>query len=276
MTTSKITTRIVSNSSTTTLDSDSVEDDCDIIEDSDSDSKPKINDNNIEVIKSYPTRSRTTINNQQNNYQSTIIDTNVFDTENDSIPVGKSTDNDNNQDEAFKEPWFNDMREQFWFPFLDMLPKESKFDVELSGKFLLFKSILDKCAVIGDKVLLFSRSIYTLNYIENFLNHLHITNERLYQSQCESRRQLREVLLANGDDDDTYIPEPVKWIRDQDYFRMDGQTEITTRKRYAKVFNDKSNLRARLFLISTLAGGVGINLTGSNRVIVFDASWNPR
>ena len=145
--------------------------------------------------------------------------------------------------------------------------------------FLILKFILDKCGEIGDKILLFSRSLYTLNHIEKFLNYLQIENEKEYQKQCESRRQLRELLSSNGTNDhvtDESIPEPIEWVRDQDYFRMDGQTEVTARKRYAKAFNDTTNFRARLFLISTLAGGIGINLVGSNRVIVFDASWNPR
>ncbi len=65
------------------------------------------------------------------------------------------------------------------------------------------------------------------------------------------------------------------WKKDKDYFRMDGGTELNKRSDHIDKFNNKSNKRARLFLISTKAGGIGINLIGANRCIIFDASWNP-
>ena len=53
--------------------------------------------------------------------------------------------------------------------------------------------------------------------------------------------------------------------KDWDYFRIDGS--ICSKKRNIQIdrFNSKDQPRARLFLISTRAGGIGVNLVGANR-----------
>jgi SNF2 family DNA or RNA helicase len=54
-----------------------------------------------------------------------------------------------------------------------------------------------------------------------------------------------------------------------------GKVSIKQRAADIKSFNEPENTRGRLFLISTMAGGIGINLYSANRVIIFDVSWNP-
>lgn len=56
------------------------------------------------------------------------------------------------------------------------------------------------------------------------------------------------------------------------FLRMDGTTNISTRQSLVDEFN---NGDYDLFLLTTRVGGLGINLTGANRIIIFDPDWNP-
>merc|ERR1712032_728019 len=134
-------------------------------------------------------------------------------------------------------------------------------DVLLGSKMILLMDILKECAMIGDKILVFSQSILSLDLIEEFL-------EKIHNQQELANRKKKTKDADTLDELDTWVP-------GKDYYRMDGSTAADTRKIWCKYFNKESNHRMRLFLISTKAGGLGINLVAANRVILFDASWNP-
>ena len=57
------------------------------------------------------------------------------------------------------------------------------------------------------------------------------------------------------------------------YRRMDGNTPIQNRQNMVDEFNNDPSLH--VFLLTTKVGGLGINLTGADRVIIFDPDWNP-
>ncbi|XP_054843425.1 DNA excision repair protein ERCC-6-like 2 [Eublepharis macularius] len=58
-----------------------------------------------------------------------------------------------------------------------------------------------------------------------------------------------------------------------DYRRLDGNTKAEDRVRIVKEFNSMEEVN--ICLVSTMAGGVGLNFTGANIVILFDPTWNP-
>lgn len=67
-----------------------------------------------------------------------------------------------------------------------------------------------------------------------------------------------------------------KYIRSMQgmkYRRMDGNTPIQHRQTMVDEFNNDPNLH--VFLLTTKVGGLGVNLTGADRVIIFDPDWNP-
>jgi ATP-dependent DNA helicase len=55
------------------------------------------------------------------------------------------------------------------------------------------------------------------------------------------------------------------------YCRIDGSISMEDRREQIKEFNEDPALK--LFLLSTRAGGLGINLTAADTVIIFDSDW---
>ena len=57
------------------------------------------------------------------------------------------------------------------------------------------------------------------------------------------------------------------------FIRLDGQTPVELRQEMIDKFHDETDIT--VFLLSTKAGGFGINLTCANTVIIYDLSFNP-
>ncbi|KAI9727596.1 MAG: hypothetical protein M1834_008035 [Cirrosporium novae-zelandiae] len=104
--------------------------------------------------------------------------------------------------------------------------------LDYSYKCRVLNYILKFSSEVGDKVLIFSHSIDTLNYLEQW-----ILNENSYK-----------------------------------LMRLDGSTQMSLRQESTKAFNEGD---CDVFLISTSAGALGLNLTGANRVVLFDIGFNP-
>ncbi|XP_029115238.1 putative global transcription activator SNF2L2 isoform X7 [Scleropages formosus] len=58
------------------------------------------------------------------------------------------------------------------------------------------------------------------------------------------------------------------------YLRLDGTTKSEDRAALLKKFNEKGS-QYFIFLLSTRAGGLGLNLQAADTVVIFDSDWNP-
>ncbi|KAI0750810.1 P-loop containing nucleoside triphosphate hydrolase protein [Daedaleopsis nitida] len=59
------------------------------------------------------------------------------------------------------------------------------------------------------------------------------------------------------------------------YHRLDGNTPVPKRQEYVNDFNKSSQGKCFVFLLSSKAGGVGLNLIGASRLCLIDSDWNP-
>jgi SWI/SNF-related matrix-associated actin-dependent regulator of chromatin subfamily A member 5 len=63
--------------------------------------------------------------------------------------------------------------------------------------------------------------------------------------------------------------------RRYEYCRIDGSTSYDQRSDLIDAFNAPNSSKF-IFLLSTRAGGLGINLQTADTVIIFDSDWNPQ
>ncbi|XP_067621446.1 transcriptional regulator ATRX-like isoform X2 [Eurosta solidaginis] len=128
-----------------------------------------------------------------------------------------------------------------------------------SNKLRTMFEILRMCEEKGEKCLIFSAFVAVLNVVEYFF-------KKMNDKDADT---LNELKMSQG------YQVKNTWILGKDYYRLDGKTPKLIRHEMIEQFNCMANKRARVFLISSRAGGQGINLTGANRVIILDTSWNP-
>ncbi|ORY13846.1 DNA repair and recombination protein RAD26 [Clohesyomyces aquaticus] len=59
------------------------------------------------------------------------------------------------------------------------------------------------------------------------------------------------------------------------FLRLDGSTPSSKRQPLVEKFNRTPQKTAFAFLLSAKSGGVGLNLIGASRIVLFDIDWNP-
>lgn len=125
----------------------------------------------------------------------------------------------------------------FYFPYIQ--PEELSLDVLLqtSGKLQILQQLVPKLINEGHKVLIFSQFVNMLDLIEDW---------------CE--------------------------LNDFQACRIDGSMDNEVRQEQIEKFNSKTtdSHANDVFLLSTRAGGLGINLTAADSVVIFDSDWNPQ
>lgn len=87
------------------------------------------------------------------------------------------------------------------------------------------------------------------------------------------KKQQGKVLLFSQSRAMLDILESFVIEQNYEYRRMDGSTSAASRANLVNEFNQNENIF--LFLLTTKVGGLGLNLTGANKIIIFDPDWNP-
>ena len=133
---------------------------------------------------------------------------------------------------------------------IDSRDYEKLEDAKSSPKLIILAHIIALVLRNRDKMLIYSKDLKTLDILELFLE------EPDWKSHIES--------LSGTFKDDKLGG----WKKGKDYIRIDGTVDSDRRGELVERFKKEESIKA--FLISSLAGGIGINLVSSTFVGFYD------
>ena len=116
-----------------------------------------------------------------------------------------------------------------------------------------------------------------------YLQKFALKNEEWMDSgKVQKFRELVLKYIANGDRTLVFsqfttlmdILEAVLESLDIKFLRLDGSTSMNIRQAMIDTFYEDDTIK--IFMLSTKAGGAGINLACANKVIIFDSGFNPQ
>jgi len=91
---------------------------------------------------------------------------------------------------------------------------------------------------------------------------------------AKMKKEKNQVLIFSGFTSMLDILEDYCIYRQHEYCRLDGNTDLDDREKQIEEFT-KPDSSKFVFLISTRAGGLGLNLMTANIVVLYDSDWNP-
>ncbi|KAK9366025.1 SNF2 family N-terminal domain-containing protein [Lipomyces kononenkoae] len=151
--------------------------------------------------------------------------------------------------DIMKEERYRDANEQYIFEDMEVMS-----DFELHNLCLKFHSI----------------NQYRLQHDE-WMNSGKV--EKLAEMLVDMKAKGDRILIFSQFTQTLDILESVLSTLDVSFLRLDGQTSVEVRQDLIDKFYDEEDITC--FLLSTKAGGFGINLACANVVIIFDMSFNP-
>ncbi|KAJ5579555.1 ATP-dependent helicase fft2 [Penicillium hispanicum] len=107
-------------------------------------------------------------------------------------------------------------------------------------------------------------------------------SEWMDSGKVEQLRELLTRFIANGDrtlifSQFTMVMDILECVLETlriEFVRLDGRTSVEDRQSILDAFYEREDIP--VFLLSTKAGGAGINLACANKVVIFDSSFNPQ